>query len=222
MHYHLTLKSANGKTGPIPVTTSHKGTCPPACPMLGGGCYARTGPVGIHWVEVTKGKRGTPWKEFVGRVRSIPAGSIWRHNQAGDLPGKGNVIAPRMMRDLINANRGKRGFTYTHKPMTPRNRALVKEANANGFTVNMSADTLSEADELAELGVGPVVVVMPRTAPATSYTPKGRKVVICPAQQRDTVTCKDCGICVAGKRSVIVGFLAHGRAVRKVEAVCGS
>ena len=42
-------------------------------------------------------------------------------------------------------------------------RAIVKaiaDANANGFVVNLSADTLAEADELAALNVGPVVVVL--------------------------------------------------------------
>ncbi len=32
------------------------------------------------------------------------------------------------------------GSTYTHKPLTPTNRALVREANENGFTVNLSAN----------------------------------------------------------------------------------
>ena len=34
------------------------------------------------------------------------------------------------------------GSTYTHKPLTPTNRALVREANENGFTVNLSANNL--------------------------------------------------------------------------------
>lgn len=220
MKYHITLRSDNTKTGPIPVTTSPKATCPPTCPLRDGGCYARGGPLGLHWSKVSAGERGVEWWEFVEKVRSIPLGQVWGHNQAGDLPGRGNAIDGAKLHELTQANRGKRGFTYTHKPMTQENRALVARANLHGFTVNLSADTAIEADELAALGAGPVVVVVPEAAPATSTTPRGRKIVVCPAQQRDDITCKDCGLCAQSGRSVIVGFRAHGSSKRKAEAVC--
>lgn len=41
-------------------------------------------------------------------------------------------------------------------------------------------------------------------------TPKGRKVVVCPATHRDDVSCKTCGLCAVRDRKVIVGFPAHG------------
>ncbi len=222
--YHITLKSSNVKTGPIPVSTSPNSTCPPACPFMSNGCYAKQGPLAWHWRKVSEGKRGVAWLDFLILIDSIAPGSLWRFNQAGDLPGEGDDIDSRMLAQLVAANMGKRGWTYTHKPVvgnTPQavgNAASVRYANRNGFRVNLSADTLSEADELADVDCGPVVVVLPSDSPHTVHTPAGRKVVVCPAQ-RGNVTCADCGLCAAS-RSVIVGFLAHGRSSKKVESVC--
>lgn len=44
---------------------------------------------------------------------------------------------------------------------------------------------------------------------------RGRKVVICPATQREGVTCATCGLCQK-QRGAIVGFPAHGNAKKFV------
>ena len=41
---HLTLKSANAKTGPIPVSVTSDDSCPKSCPFNDGACYAKSGP----------------------------------------------------------------------------------------------------------------------------------------------------------------------------------
>ena len=56
---------------------------------------------------------------------------------------------------------------------------------------------------------GPVVVVLPSTTTANTTTPAGRPVVICPATQRDDVSCASCQLCQR-QRTAIVGFPAHG------------
>ena len=222
--YHLSPQSSNAKTGGIAVSTSPNSTCPQSCPLRGNGCYAEAGPLSWHFRRVSTGQRGVPWSDFLALISDIQPGSLWRHNQAGDLPGEGDDIDSHMLRQLVRANQGKRGWTYTHKPVTGNtpqavgNAASVRYANRNGFRINLSADTLAEADELADVDCGPVVVVLPSDSPHTVRTPAGRKVVVCPAQ-RGNVTCADCGLCAAS-RSVIVGFLAHGRSSKKVESVC--
>jgi hypothetical protein len=50
-----------------------------------------------------------------------------------------------------------------------------------------------------------------------AMTPAGRKVVVCPATQRDDVSCATCALC-ARQRDVIVGFPAHGVAKKKAMA----
>ena len=204
MQVHLTLKSTNQKTGPIPVSTSPDSTCPPACPFMGEGCYADSGPLKIHWTQVSKGQRGEPWAVFLSRVRSLPESQLWRHNQAGDLPGAGNRIDAKQLGELANSNRGKRGFTYTHKPVVATagvpsavvqaNRKAVKAAVKAGFTVNLSGNSLAHADRLSKTGL-PVATVVPPGAPSRFTTPAGNKVVVCPAQRSDTITCSTCRLC---------------------------
>lgn len=231
MNVHLTLSSSNAKTGPIPVSTSPDSTCPPACPFMGEGCYADNGPLKIHWLQVSKRTRGEPWKVFLSRVRSLPESQLWRHNQAGDLPGAGNRIDAVRLNQLASSNKGRKGFTYTHKPViaTPSvpaevvqaNRRAVKSAVKAGFTVNLSGNNVEHADRLAKTGL-PVATVVPPGAPSRFTTPAGNKVVICPAQRSDTITCATCRLCSKPDRGFIVGFLPHGTGHKKVSQVACS
>ena len=100
----------------------------------------------------------------------------------------------------------------------------MADANAGGFTVNLSANTLAHADELAALAIGPVAVVLDATEGerADAVTPAGRKVVTCPATYRDNVTCASCKLCAVADRKVIVGFPAHGFRAKKARAVAAA
>jgi len=231
MNYHLTKVSSNAKTGPIPVSTSHKDTCPESCPLKAKGCYAAGGPSNIHWKAVSEGKRGTDWETFTAEIKKLPKGQLWRHNQAGDLPGYTDTRSGIAMLDgsktleLVRANKGKKGFTYTHYPVigddivNKYNSTVIESANSDGFTINLSGNNLQNADELYDLAIAPVVVLLPLDAPKVSYTPKGRKVVACPAETSDRVTCASCGLCQLTDRSYIIGFHAHGVSKKTVNLI---
>ena len=218
---HLVLESRNGKTGPIPVSTSSKATCPASCPLYAKGCYAGGGPLAMHWRAVTNGERGDEWPVFVSKIAALPDGQLWRHNQAGDLPGVDAKIDRKALLALAKANAGKRGFTYTHKPMNKANVATVTMVNSLGFTVNLSANTLADADRLADTKAGPVVVVLDAAEGVrhTVTTPAGRTVETCPATYRDDVSCATCQLCQRVDRKVIVGFPAHGVSKKAAAAV---
>ena len=207
MQVHLTLKSANVKTGPIPVSTTEKDSCPTNCAMRAE-CYADSGPLALHWRAVSAGTRGTDWDQFAQSIAALPEGQLWRHNQAGDLPQAGGTVDAVKLGQLVAANAGKRGFTYSHH-RDSASLAWIKHANAWGFTVNLSANDLADADALADTQCGPVVVVVPSTTTKNTVTPKGRAVVICPATQRDDVSCATCQLCQR-QRAAIVAFPAHG------------
>jgi hypothetical protein len=214
MQVHLTIKSANVKTGPIPVSTTTKESCPADCGMRAE-CYAASGPLALHWAKVTAGARGTDWPTFTAQIAQLPDGQLWRHNQAGDLPVDNGTVDAVKLGQLVHANQGKRGFTYTHH----RDAASIdwiRHANAWGFTVNLSANNLADADTLADHHAGPVVVVLPSTTTSNTRTPAGRPVVVCPATQRDNVSCATCQLC-ARQRDVIVGFPGHGTRKRVID-----
>lgn len=220
----FTRVSSNVKTGPIPVTMADKGTCPNACPLKGSGCYAESGHVNIHWNRLGKPYKGAEsygleWPELCDKIKGLPKSQLFRHNIAGDLPSVDSEnIDSHALAMLVNASKGKQGFTYTHyNPETGINASLIQAANKAGFTVNLSANDLDHADKLKALNIGPVVTILPIDAPKSQQTPAGNTVVICPAMQSDSVTCATCAVCQKSDRNVIIGFPAHGSAKRKAE-----
>ena len=190
-------------------------------------------------------------KDLLKSIRKLFRGQGWRHNQAGDLAGEGDSIDLFELCDIVEANEaaGARGFTYTHKPVFEHlydtakalagqmvkvskgttdhytaqgNRKAIEMANRRGFTINLSANDLDHADQLADLNIGPVATVLPHDHKGNTVTPKGRKVVQCPAtrdgEKYAKVNCKDCMLC-ALQRDFIVGFPAHGASKKKASAI---
>jgi hypothetical protein len=196
-----------------------------ACPLRKGGytaeagvCYAEHGHLGGYiWTGLDKTRAGEKisgrirvhsFDELLSAIRNQPRGALWRHKQAGDLAScDRETIDREHLRRITDANRGRRGFTYTHFDVVANseNREAIREANEAGFAINLSADTLEEADDLAEMECGPVTVIVPTAQVQNTVTPAGRKVVICPARIRTNITCHNCGLC-ARQRSVIIAF----------------
>jgi len=251
----FTLKSRNNKVGAMPVSTTASATCPDACPLKAMGCYAESGPLGMIWKALSSTVAGErfksgrnmlqslTWSQFCDAVSQLPKGTLWRHNQAGDLPGIGDAIDTAALADLVEANGHRRGFTYTHKPIADADNAkAIADANAQGFTINLSGNTLAHADTLAAANIGPVVAVIPadqgRMAKGDTWleteaeyrarvavvqsTPAGRKVSICPATYLDNVSCATCQLCQRRDRKSIVAFPAHGTSKAKASAIAAA
>jgi hypothetical protein len=173
-------------------------------------------------MAISRGDNAPSFPDFIKSLAALPNGQLTRLNQAGDLPGSNNRINGDDLAAIVKAGKGKRFFSYTHKPVIGRNyvakqnRKHIKEANANGTVINLSGNNLAHADKLKALNIAPVVTVLPLGSPNVVFTPAGNKVVKCPAQYREGVTCASCKLCAVGNRSVIVGFEAHGNAKRIV------
>ena len=219
--FHITPKSKNVKVGKMAVTTSTATTCPTSCPFKSNGCYADSGPLKLHWDKVTRKERGDDWSTFIDKIKDLPTGSKWRHNQAGDLPGDMEKLDDKKCIELAKANKGKRGFTYTHYDVLDnfQNAITVNIMNHLGFTVNVSANNLEHADKLCDLNIAPIATVLPIEQTTNTVTPKGRKVVVCPATYKDDVSCASCMLCEKWDRNVVVGFPAHGTSKKKASAI---
>jgi hypothetical protein len=220
----VVFNSANHKTGEMLVTTSPRATCPAACPLrrsAGGAlrCYADRGYLGQYiWGGLDRTPPGGTFgnnipvytfAQLLLIIRCLRPGSVWRHNQAGDLHASDGTIDADSLEKLVAANHGRRGFTFTHHDVlaSAANRCAVREANRGGFRINLSANDLHHADALYDTGAGPVAVIVPRDQRANTVTPKGRAVVVCPARTHPGTTCATCRLC-ARPRDVIVGFPA--------------
>jgi hypothetical protein len=153
-------------------------------------------------------------------ISRLYKGQVWRANQAGDLVGLADklTIDQQALSALVTANKGKRGFTYTHYSVLGNsasslaNRYAIRNANKGGFVINLSADTYAEADAMQAMRLAPVVVLQTEDAPKIDFTPQGNKVITCPATYKDGVTCASCKLCAVplDKRQVIIGFPVHG------------
>ncbi|HVB18112.1 MAG TPA: hypothetical protein VNF04_16370 [Stellaceae bacterium] len=241
MHAQLVIPQpgkGNRKTGDIPTAYVARESCPLGCPLLGKGCYAETGNIGLHWRRM----RGVPWATFCRTVaEKLGPRQLWRYAVAGDLPGFSGLIDRAALELLTAANGHRPVIAYTHKPVldgehpaAPANRHFIAEAIGGGFLVNLSANDPSHADALADLGLAPVVTILPhayarrrrslgrgrqewsetigqfrdRLAALPTHTPAGRRIAVCPATYTEA-TCDACRAC-ARPREAVIGFPAHG------------
>ena len=220
MQVALTAISSNRKTGAIPTSTTEKASCPSTCPFLLKGCYAKGGPQNIHWSAISRGERGVTWSEFTSAIRKLKRGQLWRHNVSGDLPHSDGVIDSAKVSALVDANRGRKGYTYTHHILNNENLAIIQESNKNGFTINASCESVDVADSvMTEHNIPAVAVINSEESRRFFTTTSGRKVIVCPATVHDNVSCADCGICANANRSAIVAFPAHGNAKKSVNQI---
>lgn len=231
-NFSFTRISGNKKTGYIPTTMSSVSTCPNSCPFKKDKiCYPFYSPLGFMWEALdTNGRwnnskrriiKPIKWNELLKNIKKLPKGQLWRHNVAGDLPGHGDRIDVKKLAELISAAKNTKGFTYKHKPIGYNGFKLVNAqaiyaSNQSGFTINLSANTLVEADSFYDFGIGPVVSVLQTDSPLKVKTPKGRKVIVCPAEYKEDVQCETCKLCAKKDRKVIIGFRAHGTKKRSV------
>lgn len=254
MQVHLTKpkpgKEGNRKLGRMPSAYIARESCPTSCPLQGNGCYAEGGPVRIHWDLVSLGRVGMAWARFCAQVALLTLGQIWRYGVAGDLPGHGDEIDRDALNLLTLSNMRRPVIAYTHKPVLAgdhalSNRRAIAEAIEDGFNINLSGDSLRDADELADLHLAPVVAVLSnayarrhtalgrgkkewaetigeyreRVSTLPTHTPAGRRIAVCPATYADT-TCVQCRVCTAPRAGgAIIGFPAHGGAKAKAEAL---
>ena len=237
---NYTLVSKNKKLGYITVTRTTTDTCPDSCPLMDDGCYDQQGNGNIHRMRHDRNEYNSfLFKEFLTKIKNFTA--TFRLNEGGDLWGKGDRIDRRKLSQFAKeCDEWKRSpIIYTHKPIEgvhKRGSKAHKQGNLKALRliqeqsskviVNVSCDSLKEADKAVKLGLD-AVVVLPHDANDkghVSFTPEGNKILHCPSTW-DNVTCggtpftRVCGggnpIC-AQKGHPIVGFPAHGSRKLKV------
>jgi len=220
-YYGFVKKSKNRKTGEIPVTISSPETCPSSCPLKQKGCYANAGPLKLYWNKIESGRCGQRIYDMLLSIMSLPDETIWRHNQAGDLYGENEYIDKTFAQLLVQSNKRKKGFTYTHKWKEQKNLEIIEWMNKNGFTVNVSCDTYQDICQLQHyIGRIPLVILLSSEFPQDGSIKKmwidGIRIMLCPAYYKD-ITCKECQLCVQYDRKFVIGFPAHGNQKRKVD-----
>lgn len=191
--------SQNTKTGPL--LTQYVGssleeahhTCqgcalrPPASRGGGGVCYAWSGTAKLGALGAYRSARTLGMAMLDQISKGLPR--VARLGAIGDPAG----LSPAWI-EAVFATLRENGFailSYTHKW-----RALATPQSRRRYLA--STDNLSEADEAIDQGWRPTTI-LPSSHPLTKahvLTPKGRKLVVCPAQRTGKeIKCATCRLC---------------------------
>jgi hypothetical protein len=181
--------------------------CSPSCPFKGNGCYAENFPLVLHWNKVSDS--GAEIDALCKEIKKLPKDTLWRHNVAGDLAHVNGEIDRNSLNAIVSANAGKNGYTYTHHKLISSNVETIKGANASGFTINASCESISQAQQAIDKGI-PAVCVVDKNETRKSWKDGNSTVVLCPATYRDDMNCASCGACQNSKRKCVIAFPAHG------------
>lgn len=211
--------SANKKTGQMTVTYRPMDTCPPDCVFLPsgpiGGCYgtgrnfAMAGREAATLtvdkaVELIETRRPKKAKETARYLRDRVIGDV--------ITGQGTLD-----RDYVQAiaEVAKRlsliayGYTHAWTRFTSRD---VRFIQRTGYVMNASCETVEDVEAAVGLGLLPTIVNddLPEGAMIAGY-----RVVTCPAQTHEDVTCASCGLCAKTQRAALVRFRIHGTAKQR-------
>ncbi len=197
---------------------SIKASCPKSCPLMGEGCYAQLGPVGIHTARLDIEAQGfTPLQAARAEAKAIddsykggavPTGRDMRLHVAGDSR---TLAGTRLINNAVARWKQRGGgdcWSYTHAW-----KHVPREEWSN-VSMLASVSNVTEAKEANEKGYAPSIVVGEHSSDK-AYKLEGSDVkwIPCPAQTRE-VGCSDCRLCFNADRlhrdGFGIAFAVHG------------
>jgi len=225
------LKSSNRKIGPIACTyQSIAGTCPDSSDLKKNGCYAQMGPVGIHvakldkaWRERSDNKDGYAMARAEARliddaiknkdIRGVPL----RLHVSGDVKTKKGAKALAAAAKRWKDNGGGHVYTYTHSWKT------IPRDHFGTISVLASVENKEDAVRAIKKGYAPAILVPEFPRGAKTFGMDGLKIIPCPAQTHENVSCKSCKLCMNADRlhkdGYAIGFTPHGVGKKKALTV---
>ncbi len=197
---------------------SIKASCPKDCPLMGEGCYAQLGPVGIHTARLDKEAEGFTALQAARaeaaaidgayKGESIPEGRDMRLHVAGDSR---TLAGTRLINNAVGRWKKRGGgdcWSYTHAWKH------VPREEWNNVSMLASVNNVQDVWDAREMGYAPAIVV-PEHPSDKAYKLDGCDVkwIPCPAQTRE-VGCSDCRLCFNADRlhrdNFGIAFAVHG------------
>lgn len=222
-------KSGNEKTGPIAATyTGTDRTCT-GCPHKGtGSCYYesgfRTRGLNERLNTAARDQKASRLRIAKAEARAIDglltSGKVknrpLRIHVGGDAPTPEAAAliagAARRYSERVEAP----AYTYTHAW-----RDVPRDA-WQGVSVLASVESVADAKLALARGYAPAIIVDHFDGDKASAV-DGIRLIPCPAQTRDDVSCADCRLCMHADRLVAtnsaVAFAAHGTQARKTREI---
>lgn len=197
---------------------SIKASCPKSCPLMGEGCYAQLGPVGIHTARLDIEAEGFTALQAARaeanaidasyKAGPVPTGRDMRLHVAGDSR---TVAGTRLINNAVGRWKKRGGgecWSYTH---------AWKEVTRDKWSnVSMLASVanVDEAYDCWSQGYAPAIVVAEHPSDKAYLLDRSdTKWIPCPAQTRG-VGCSDCRLCFNADRlregNFGIAFAVHG------------
>jgi hypothetical protein len=210
---HLVAISSNSKIGPIPATYRGRDTCPSDCAFLNNGCYGDGRIFGLAHKYVAPLPIDKA-REILRRSRTDA--KYLRDRVVGDLVNSRGMFDMHYVLGIARLARehGLTVFGYTHawRMLTREDAAAIR---TTGYVMNASCETVQDVREAISLGM-PAVITNDNVPEGDTVA--GYRVITCPAQVRDNVTCATCGLCAKPERKVVIRFLTHGPSKKRARA----
>jgi hypothetical protein len=226
-------RSGNRKIGDAATTYAAQVSCPRSCPFFdGGGCYAESGRLGVHTNRLNEAAAA----EGVDAIQvalhealaiagmEVVLGRPMRLHTVGDCASD---LAARIVSRAAEAYMDAGGgpvWTYTHAWRE------VERESWGRVSVLASCETAEDVALARERGYAPSIVVE-EFADRRLYSQKNAdllqkdelRILPCPAQTRERVTCSSCRLCMddAGilARGYAIGFELHGTPFTRRQAL---
>jgi len=223
----LTVKTSNRKLTrdpngrPVSQTSAAQASCPTECPFYGNGCYAESGPQGIHTRRLNAGADNVP-PDVIAADEAEAIYSQWprdgrllRVHVVGDCR---TWYAARLVSDAVDVAQSEGAgdaFGYTHAF------ARVPRSAWGPVSVLASVETPDDVRLANQNGYAPAIVAESRAAGMQRLAAAGVRGIGCPAEDGNA-DCESCRLCTRADtlrdsgRGIV--FVAHGSGTRKVSA----
>ena len=200
--------SQNKKLGNCSATYASQTSCPRSCPFFKQGCYAETGPLGIHTARLNEEKTtATAVAQAEAKaIDTLSGNKPLRIHVVGDSTTKKGTKLLANAAKRYTAKHGESVWTYTHAWRT-------REREEWGdISVLASCENIADATAAMKRNYA-VAMVVPEFKSEKAYKLGKYKVIPCPSQTRH-ITCDQCRLCMDDERlrenNLIIGFTPHG------------
>lgn len=187
-------------------------SCPVSCPFLGAGCYAESGPQGIHTARLNKSVNGES-AEGIALAEEIEIGKLsgtrpLRLHIVGDCKTSTAALIVSHAAWLYRRKHNMPVWGYTH---------AWREVHSgyyriNGVTMLASCETIAEVKQADSLNYRTALTTT-KFKQNTAWKENGFTFVPCPEQTGKTKNCTTCKLCWHPQdklpKTVIV-FETHG------------
>ena len=209
-------KATNVKTGNVPTlfighTKQEAWESCNGCNLRGNGCYAWSGSVNIGASSTRRAlaKGADKTLSYALKNRHVNARMV-RVSAIGDIGRCSSKQASEIKEAIGKTKLELVGYTHHW-----REERVAK--NWRG-SLMASCEKINDADLAVSQGWRATTIVDEKS-PHTFISPAGNKVVICPAQTKNNITCNQCRLCNGSKKAApIIAFIAHGNQMEKALA----